>query len=182
MEKLIVKGYEIQVKVTKSAYDRKAVLFANNIVDELKKLGITRDDIEIDTKTIGNKNLPAVLEFWFDGYYHRFSYSLAKRFIDNLYVIKELVRLEVEDVLTGKKDIRDFLHDFTDTEDRKSIGKDLKDAKKTLGVDENESDFEKINNAYRALAKKHHPDAGGDMEEFQKINKAHKLIKKEMGL
>ena len=39
-----------------------------------------------------------------------------------------------------------------------------------------------IKKQYRYLSKKRHPDLGGDIKEFQKVNKAHKLIKKEMGL
>ena len=54
-------------------------------------------------------------------------------------------------------------------------------ARKLLGVDENEGDFDLIARKYKALARKFHPDMeGGDNEMFQKINAAHKLIKKEL--
>lgn len=182
MDTHLVKGHSIKVKVTKSAYDRKAVLYANNIIDELKKLGIPRDDVSIDTSILGNKNVPAVLEFWADGYYFRFSFSLAKRFIDNLYVISEVIRLEVALVLSGHKEIREFLEQFSETTNRKKISKELEEAKKILGLSEGESDLVNIDLAYKKLAKKLHPDMGGDIEEFQKINTAHKLIKKEMGI
>lgn len=181
MEEFSVKGHIIKVKVTKSAYDRKAVLFANNIIDELRKLNIPRDDIEISTNILGNKNVPASIEFWTNGHYLRFSYSMTKRFIDNLYVIMELIKLEVNEVLEGKKELNEFYHTFTEDGDRKEISKNLKEAKTHLGLDENEKDVEKINQIYKKLARSHHPDLGGNLEEFQKINKAHKLIKKEMG-
>ncbi|NCC70875.1 J domain-containing protein [bacterium] len=176
-----VKGHEIEVKITKSAYDRKAVLYANNIIEELKKLNIPRDDIVIKTNILGNKNFPAEIEFWADRHYLRFSYSMTKRFIDNLYVIMELIKLEVNEVLSGKKDFIEFIQTFTVESDRKEIGNDLKKAKNTLGLEENETDVDKINQRYKKLAREHHPDLGGNLEEFQKINKAHKLIKKEMG-
>jgi len=174
-------GHEFKLKITKSAYDRKAVLFANNIIDELKKLGITRDDVEIKTNVIGNKNVPAVLEFWADGHYLRFSFGQTKRFIDNLFIILELVKLEVELVLTNQKNIHEFYHVFSADSGRKEIKKDLNEARKTLGIDDDEKDPEVINKIYKKLARSHHPDLGGDLEEFQKINKAHKLIKKELG-
>ena len=98
-----VKGHEIKVKVTKAGYARKSVVFANNIVEELKKLNIIRDDIKIETNILGNKNLPATIEFWADGHYLRFSFSMTKRFIDNLYIIMKLVEIEVNEVLTKKK-------------------------------------------------------------------------------
>lgn len=181
MNRVAVKGHEIDVKVTKSAYSRKAVLFANTIVEELKKLGITRDEIEIETHILGNKDVPATLEFWTQGQYMRFSYSQTRRFIDNLYVIKEVILREVEEVVTGKKDIWEFLTLFSGDHDSKKIKFELEEAKRVLGVEEDEKNFDTIHNAYKKLARKHHPDLGGDLETFQSINKAHKLIKKEMG-
>lgn len=177
-----VKGHEIELKITKSAYDRKAIMFANSIVEELNKLNIVRDDIEIKTNILGSKNIPATLEFWAQGHYLRFSYTLTKRFIDNLYIIKELVRIEVDEVLKGKKDLLEFFQTFAGESNRKEITKELINAKKILKLDENEHDLEVINKAYKKLAREHHPDLGGSMEEFQNINKAHKFIKKEMGL
>jgi len=180
--KVTVKGHEIDVKVTKSAYDRKAVMFENNIVETLRKLDIPRDDIKVETGILGSKNLPATVEFWSEGHYLRFSYSMAKRFIDNLYVIVELIKREVEEVLIGKTDFQEFLHRFSEDMDRKEIANELKDAKADLGLDSSETDIDKINQVYKKLARAHHPDMGGNLEEFQKINKAHKLIKKHMGL
>ena len=44
-----------------------------------------------------------------------------------------------------------------------------------------ENDFEVITKKYKALARKHHPDMPtGDHTLFQKINAAHKLIRKEL--
>ena len=45
----------------------------------------------------------------------------------------------------------------------------------TLGVDEKASDSE-IKKAYRKLSMKHHPDKGGDPEQFKKINEAYMLF------
>jgi hypothetical protein len=181
MNSVIVNGHEIEIQMTKSAYDRKAVQYANSIITELKKLNIQRDDIEINTNILGNKIFPATLEFWFKGYYLRFSYSIARRFIDNLYVIKEFIKIEVNEVLTGKKEFSEFIQFFSTDSKRKDIGKELKNAKVKLGLNEYENDIIIINKAYKKLAKTHHPDIGGNLEEFKNINKAHKLIKKEMG-
>ncbi len=177
-----VKGHQIEGRITKSGYSRKAIVYENNIVNDLKKLGIVRDDIKVLTDAVGNKNIPAELEFWVKGHYCRFTYSMTKRFIDNLYIISKLVELEVKEVLEEKKDIHEFLNVFIENGDRKEIAKELIEAKKILRLDEKEEDVEVINQAYKKLARKAHPDLGGDLETFQKINKAHKLIKKEMGL
>ena len=182
MTVLSVKGHEIELKVTKTAYQRKVVQFANNIVEDLKLLGIPRDNIQIEINIIGNKQEPAVLEFWAEGYYMRFSYQLAKRFVDNMYIISKLINLEVKEVLEGKKSFEEFLHTFQEQNNTKETKKELKEAKLILGLSDDEKDIDVINQAYKKLARSHHPDAGGDLAEFQKINKAHKLIKKEMGL
>jgi hypothetical protein len=181
MATVTVKGHQILVKVTKTGTDRKSVQFANHIVDELKKLNIPRDDIRIKTNVLGSQNIPATIEFWAQGHYMRFSYALTKRFVDNLYVIRELIRIEVAEVLAGTKEITEFYHTFSETGDRKELSKNLTKAKVTLGLSETEDDVKTINDAYKKLARAHHPDLGGNLEEFQKINKAHKLIKKEMG-
>ena len=46
---------------------------------------------------------------------------------------------------------------------------------KVLGVNENSSDDE-IKKAYRKLSLKHHPDRGGNAEEFKKINEAYSTL------
>jgi curved DNA-binding protein len=45
----------------------------------------------------------------------------------------------------------------------------------TLGVNHT-TDAKGIKNAYRKLASKHHPDKGGDQEEFKKIQKAYDVL------
>ena len=45
----------------------------------------------------------------------------------------------------------------------------------TLGVTP-QSDVKAIQTAYRKLASKHHPDKGGDQEEFKKIQKAYETL------
>jgi len=177
MAKVRVKGHEIEAKVTKSAYDRKAIQFVNNTVEALNKLGIHRDDIEIPTNIMGNKNIPAQATWYFDGYNMHFSYSQTRRFIDNLYIIMKVIELEVKEVLEERKSEDDFIRTFSEEDDFKEA---RTKARETLGLNPSEEDIEIINKAYKFLAKKHHPDLGGDIEKFQEVNRAHKILKREL--
>jgi curved DNA-binding protein CbpA len=47
------------------------------------------------------------------------------------------------------------------------------EAKKLLGIKDNDD----VQSAYKAMAKKHHPDKGGSVEMMQKINQAYDLLK-----
>ena len=49
---------------------------------------------------------------------------------------------------------------------------------KVLGV-ETEATSDEIKKAYRALAKKHHPDKGGDSEAFDLISRAYTILSDE---
>ena len=46
-----------------------------------------------------------------------------------------------------------------------------------LGVDE-DSDTEEIRLAYRTQARAHHPDRGGDAEDFARVSEAYRLLRR----
>ena len=63
-----------------------------------------------------------------------------------------------------------------------SVTLDVKDAMGTLGLSDKCS-LDEIKSAYRALAKQHHPDAGGDDLIMAKINKAYtKVLNAQKGV
>ena len=59
--------------------------------------------------------------------------------------------------------------------DFRKISAMAKDLYSVLGVDKSASQAD-IKKAYRDAAKKHHPDKGGDAEEFKKINEAYEVL------
>ena len=114
MVKIKAKGYEFELKTVTSGYDRKAVLYANNICDALKKLGLTPDDVKVTTDILGNKNLPAFAEWYFDGHHLQYRYGGCNRFIDNLQIISRVIEMEVNELVLCKKTVADFVYDFTE--------------------------------------------------------------------
>ncbi len=179
MAKVKVKNYEIELKTVTSGYDRKAVIYVNNIYESLKKIGIENFDVKVPTNVLGNKNIPAFAEWYFDGHHLQYRYGGCNRFIDNLYVISKVIDLEVNELLSKSKTVQDFIYDFTEEKDVKET---RNNARELLGLDPKENNLEVINKKFKDLSRELHPDMpGGDLERFQAVNKAHKLLKKELG-
>ena len=174
---LKVKGYELEEPVFRDSFDRRAVKVQNHIFATLKQLNIERDDAKVSMEKMARKKAKASVAFWFEGRNLKYTYSQMPRFIDNLYVVDQILGRFVYQLLEKEITLDQFHREFTED---KNQDKKLAEARKTLGVDEDEEDLELISSKYKSLAKKHHPDMGGDHKEFQKINAAHKMMKKEL--
>ena len=174
---LKVKGYELEEPVFRDSFDRRAVKIQNNIFATLKQLNIDRDDANVSMEKMTRKKVKASASFWFEGRNLKYTYSQMPRFIDNLYVIDKILEIYVDQLFEKEITLDQFQREFSD---ESNIDEKLTEARKTLGVDEDETDLELISKNYKSLAKNHHPDMGGDPKIFQKINAAHKMIKKEL--
>jgi hypothetical protein len=181
MAQIKIKGYEIESKVIKTGYERMAVLFANTIIENLGKLGVKADSVDVVTNVIGNKIVPASASWYFEGRFLHFSCSKANRFIDNLYVISKVLELEVNAVLRGAKELDQFILDFTEDKDEREIKAVRSEARATLGVAENELSMEVITKKYRELAKQLHPDMPtGDLTKFKAVSVAYNTLRREL--
>lgn len=173
-----IKGNEIAEPKITASFERKAIQIQNNIFDTLWKLGIDRDHADIPIERIAQKKAPASLSFYLEGRNLKYTYSLMPRFVENLYIIDKVLKIEVERLLSQEITFDQFAREFSEDDNH---SEQLLEARKTLGVDPSERDFEVISKKYKDLARKHHPDMpDGDHKEFQKINAAHQLIKKEL--
>lgn len=172
-----IKGNEIEEPSIRDSFDRRAVKIANGIFSTLKLLGIERDNVELPMERNARLKARASVEWYFEGRNLKYTYNLMPKFIENLYIIDKVLGLEVGKLLDEEITLEEFQREFSEDDD---LGEQLVGARKTLGVEEGERDFGVIDSAYKKLAKNHHPDMGGDHEEFLKINAAHKLIRKEL--
>jgi nitrogenase subunit NifH len=178
MTRITVKGHEFNELVIRDSYDRRALLFKNNIVESLKKVGVDEDDIDVSLQRNARMKGDAFASWYFDGRNMYLSYKLLNKFVENLYVISKVIEMEIKSLLNKEMTSEEFVEHFREEKD---IEKMRKEAREILGVDEDCMDIELINQKYKQLAKEHHPDAGGEMEEFKKINHAHKMLKRELG-
>ncbi|MBT3297487.1 J domain-containing protein [archaeon] len=173
---MIIKGHEFPEFKVQGSSSRRAIQFRNDIFANLKKIGVHEDDIMIKMETVAIKKVQAAVSWYFDNQHLFFSYNKFN-FVGNLYVISKVIKFETDALLNNEKTAQQFTADFAEDED---ILQERKDARKLLDVTDNCLDLEEINKKYKLLAKKHHPDKGGDTEDFKIINNAHKLLKREL--
>lgn len=178
MAPIKVKGHEFEPFVAKDSFTRRAVQWKNMILQSLRKLGILEQQTEIKLEAAAFKVAPAVAEWYFEGRRMYFKYEAQGKFVDNLYVIAKVIELEVEMVLNEEKPLDEFISAFTEDKD---VEDQRKEARETLGIAADSKDMEEINKRFKELAREHHPDKPtGDAEKFKAVNKAHKILKREL--
>lgn len=178
MTKVKVRGEEYEIHFAKDSFSRRSVQCQNKILTSLKKLGVTEDQADIPLEPLAIKKAPASVSWFFDGHHFFFSFQGNSRFIDNLYTVFAVVDAKIEELLNEKIEFDDFMSYFKEEVDVKD---ERKVARETLGLHEDTTDIEAINKRYKELAKEHHPDTdNGDIEKFKAINKAHKILKREL--
>lgn len=175
---LKIKGHEIPEPKITASFGRRAVQFEGHIVNTLKNIGVDSDYIKVSSEKFATQNLPASVSWYFEGRSCKYTYGLMPRFVENMYVIDKILSLEAEKLISKELTLEEFSREFSEDD---NLSSQLVDARKLLGVDADETDFDVINKAYKKMARTHHPDmSGGDHETFQAINAAHKLIQKEL--
>lgn len=176
MNRIQSRGYEFAAFDMKQASDRKALQLKNTILQNLKKIGIREDDVHISKQHMIFKKAPAYVSCYIDGQHLSFSYT-ALRYIENLYCVSQVIEKEVQAILEGEKTREECILTFIeeiDIEDKR------REAREILGLPIDTFDLDIIHKKYKDLSKMHHPDMGGSLELFQKINGAHKTLKKEL--
>ncbi|HLC65597.1 MAG TPA: J domain-containing protein [Candidatus Nanoarchaeia archaeon] len=178
MAKLTIKGHEFNAIAARDSFNRRTLQFSNKIVDTLKRIGLTVDDIDIPLESVAIKKAPASATWYFQGYRLHYSYNGTNRFVDNLYVVFMVISLEVDDLIKEQKTTDEFIHEFAEDDD---VSDQRKKARELLGVEEDTIDISLINKRYKILAKECHPDMpNGDTEKFKALNRTHKILLREL--
>ncbi|RJQ20792.1 molecular chaperone DnaJ [Candidatus Woesearchaeota archaeon] len=178
MALLKVKGHEFELHPAKDSFSRRALQSKNAIINSLRKLGIPEHQVEIKLEGAPFRTAPATAEWYLDGHRLYFRYEAAGKFADNLLVIAHVIEREVNLVLSDKKPLDEFISEFREEND---VEEQRKLARETLGLAHDEKDIGTINTRYKELAREHHPDKPtGNAEKFKEVNKAHKILKREL--
>jgi len=178
MASLTLKGYTFNQPVVRDSFLRRAVFFQNKIITILGEFGLTADDVNIELESVPFKKLPASASWYLDGHHLHYSSNVCDKYVENLAVVCKVIELEVEQVTSGQKTMMEFMREFVEDEE---VEQQRKDARALLGVAEDEKDLDVIDKKYKDLAKTMHPDMdGGDIDKFKALNRAHKLLRKEL--
>ena len=178
MVKVKIKGYEVEALPMKTSSNRRALQFKNRIIEILRLVGIQKDDVEIPLESVARKKAKASVTWYGKNDRMYYSNNSQKTFIENLYLCMSLLELEVNQVVSGKKTMKEFVHEFQ--EDSEVEG-ERKEAREFLGLEHDTHDLELVNKKYKELAKELHPDKPtGSTDKFKKLNHAHKILKREL--
>ena len=172
-----IKGHEIEVIVVKDSFQRRVVQSRNKIIDTLRRIGLTEDDVDIPLEA-AIKRAPAAASWYFKGHHLHYSYRASGKFVDNLYIVFKVIELEVDSLVDKEKTIEEFTYEFSEDRD---VEKQRKEARDLLGISHDATDLNLINKKYKVLAKECHPDMpNGDHDKFKALTRAHDILEREL--
>ncbi|MBU0615870.1 MAG: J domain-containing protein [Nanoarchaeota archaeon] len=173
-----IKGHEFKEIKVRDSYNRRALQYKNKIITLLKNFGLTEDNIDIPLEGNTLKKAQAQVSWYLWDHHMFYSYNNSDKYVENIAMVAQVIEHFIYLLSEGQITQEEFIQEFKEDDD---IIQQRKHAREVLGVEENELDFDKMHKSYKELSKAHHPDMPhGNTQKFQEINRAHKILKKEM--
>jgi len=172
-----IRGKGVDIVPTRNTHNRRALLYQNKIRTVLKHLGCHPEDIEFSTEKLAMRKTEAWVNFYSEFEKCHISYNKLENYADNMQAIAKLLEQEEKEINESKDTKENFFERY---EEQGDVIKERIEARETLGVAVDCMDWKVIDKAYKDLSRTAHPDMGGSVEEFKKINLAHKTLKKEL--
>tara|TARA_Y100000310_G_C19982070_1_gene490254 strand:- start:39 stop:458 length:420 start_codon:yes stop_codon:yes gene_type:complete len=132
MARITIKGHEFNQLVIRDSYERRAILFKNNIFEILRKIGVVEDDVDVPLQKSARLKGGASASWYYGDDHMHFSYKLSQKFIENLYVVSKVIELEVKSLLNEEITVEEFIKNFSEDQ---NIEKKREDARELIGVD-----------------------------------------------
>jgi hypothetical protein len=173
-----INGHEFKPIIVRDSYNRRALQYKNKIINNLKTFDLTEDDVDIHLERIAMRKAEASASWYMYDEHLFYSYNRSGKYVENLAMVAQVIEYFLNLLNEKKMTKEEFLKMFVEDDD---ILEQRKEARDVLGVEEDSTDFETMHKNYKNLSKKHHPDMPtGDTERFKALNKAHKLMRKEL--
>jgi hypothetical protein len=179
MTTITIRRHKFEISPIRDSFSRRATQITNKILLSFKRIGLSpEDDVVIPEERMPMRKAAAEVSWYIEGTHCHYSYSRMNSYAENLSVVLKVIELETQAVLDNPEQYEQFIKDFAEETD---IRERRKDARKTLGLEEDCTDTSLIDAKYKKLAKEHHPDMpNGNETEFKKLNNAHKILKREL--
>ena len=174
-----VNGKRIYIKPTKSTFTKGCGSMQKGIYDNLARIGITKEYIDLPIpRNVLKLDEPAMINWKVNGKEYFYQSSKQERFIDNLGVLAKVIAYESYAIRNEMKSFGQVMSQFQIgySED----GVKIRSPRQILCLDDNCKDFEYITFRYKQKCKETHPDNGGDVEEFKAVQQAYEELKKEL--
>lgn len=178
MPNITIKGHDYNISLTRDSFARRATQYTNSIYEKFRKIGLTKDDVDINEERMAIKRAPATIYWWIDNHQCNFSYNKQTKFVDNLLVVSKVIENHINMVLNEEITIDEFTEIF---KEHGNIAEQRANARDYFGLDEDHIDLDMVNKKYKLLAKDMHPDMpNGDIDKFKELNSHHKTLKREL--
>lgn len=178
MKVIKIKSHSIHVIPAKDSFNRRALAYKNRLISTLGKLGVVRDDVDLELEGNCAREAKATVTWYYGGHRMQYECTSEKKYVDNLFIVSKVIENEVGLVLADEKPLEEFINEFVEDED---VDVERKEAREFFGLAHDHKDIEEVNKKYKEMAKTLHPDMPtGDVEKFKKLNHAHKILKREL--
>ncbi len=179
MATIEVNGKKVYIKPTKSTFSKTYGSMQREIFENLEKIGITKEYIDLPIpRNVLKLDEPAMINWKVNGKEYFYQSSKQERFIDNLGVLAKVIAYESYAIRNGMKQFGQVMSQFQ--LGYSPDGEKIRSPREVLGVADDMKDFEYITFRYKQKCKETHPDTGGNVEEFKKVQEAYEELKKEV--
>ena len=173
-----IRNQEYNIPLTKDSFTRRATQYTNQIYENLRLIGVPKDDVNISEERLVIKKAPASVSWWVDNFHCNFSYNKMPKFVDNLLVVLKVIEFHIYELTNDRLAFEEFIDIFKEDDD---VLEQQEKAREFFGLEKDHIDLEIVNKKYKVLAKDLHPDMpGGDALKFKELNKYHKILKREL--
>ena len=176
---VMINGKKVTIKPTKSRFTKTAFQMSQEIYSALQKIGITKEFVDLTLcRNPLKSGEPAQISWRVNDKDFYFQCNKQDRYVDNLGVITKVIEQESYAIRNGLKTFTQVMNQFVIGFEEG--GEKILSPREIIGVDSKCNDLEYIKFKFKQKAKELHPDNGGNVNLFQKLNLSMEILEKEL--